>query len=133
MCDAASMFVPVQPTHMVRIKPLGHPLFWVIAPVPLRHHEPCDQQDHQADNENEFEELLRNKALARRLGLNGRARVNREYGAVQMSSVANVNNRPGIKYPESVMASLRSWQRCCLLQLSSSGPIIHTACHCPPR
>ncbi len=33
----------------------------------------------------------------------------REYGAVQMSSVANVNNRPGIKYPESVMASLRSW------------------------
>jgi lipoprotein-releasing system permease protein len=33
----------------------------------------------------------------------------REYGAVQMSGVANVNNRPGIKYPESVMASLRSW------------------------
>src|SRR5579859_3295371 len=33
----------------------------------------------------------------------------REYGAVQMSNVANVNNRPGIKYPESVMASLRSW------------------------
>ncbi|HEX2364855.1 MAG TPA: ABC transporter permease [Bradyrhizobium sp.] len=33
----------------------------------------------------------------------------REYGAVQMSSVANVNNRPGIKYPESVMASVRSW------------------------
>jgi lipoprotein-releasing system permease protein len=33
----------------------------------------------------------------------------REYGAVQMSSVANVNNRPGIKYPESTMASLRSW------------------------
>jgi len=33
----------------------------------------------------------------------------REYGAVQMSSVANVNNRPGIRYPESVMASLRSW------------------------
>jgi lipoprotein-releasing system permease protein len=32
-----------------------------------------------------------------------------EYGAVQMSNVANVNNRPGIKYPESVMASLRSW------------------------
>src|SRR5215472_3873087 len=32
-----------------------------------------------------------------------------EYGAVQMSSVANVNNRPGIRYPESVMASLRSW------------------------
>jgi lipoprotein-releasing system permease protein len=32
-----------------------------------------------------------------------------EYGAVQMSNVANVNNRPGIKTPESVMASLRSW------------------------
>jgi lipoprotein-releasing system permease protein len=32
-----------------------------------------------------------------------------EYGAVQMSNVANVNNRPGIKYPESIMASLRSW------------------------
>jgi lipoprotein-releasing system permease protein len=32
-----------------------------------------------------------------------------EYGAVQMSNVANVNNRPGIKSPESVMASLRSW------------------------
>ena len=32
-----------------------------------------------------------------------------EYGAVQMSGVANVNNRPGIKYPESVMASVRSW------------------------
>jgi lipoprotein-releasing system permease protein len=33
----------------------------------------------------------------------------REYGAVQMSNVANVNNRPGIRYPESMMASLRSW------------------------
>jgi lipoprotein-releasing system permease protein len=33
----------------------------------------------------------------------------REYGAVQMSNVANVNSRPGIRYPESVMASLRSW------------------------
>jgi lipoprotein-releasing system permease protein len=33
----------------------------------------------------------------------------REYGAVQMSSVANVNNRPGLRYPESLMASLRSW------------------------
>jgi lipoprotein-releasing system permease protein len=32
-----------------------------------------------------------------------------EYGAVQMSNVANVNSRPGIRYPESVMASLRSW------------------------
>ena len=32
-----------------------------------------------------------------------------EYGAVQMSNVANLNNRLGIKYPESVMASLRSW------------------------
>ncbi len=33
----------------------------------------------------------------------------REYGAVQMSNVANVNNRPGLRYPESIMASLRSW------------------------
>lgn len=33
----------------------------------------------------------------------------REYGAVQMSNVANINNRPGIRYPESIMASLRSW------------------------
>jgi lipoprotein-releasing system permease protein len=33
----------------------------------------------------------------------------REYGAVQMSSVANVNNRPGLRYPESMMASMRSW------------------------
>jgi lipoprotein-releasing system permease protein len=33
----------------------------------------------------------------------------REYGAVQMSGVANVGSRPGIKNPESVMASLRSW------------------------
>ena len=33
----------------------------------------------------------------------------REYGAVQMSGIANVNNRPGIRYPESVMASVRSW------------------------
>ena len=33
----------------------------------------------------------------------------REYGAVQMSSVVNVNSRPGIKYPQSVMASLKSW------------------------
>jgi lipoprotein-releasing system permease protein len=33
----------------------------------------------------------------------------REYGAVQMSNVANVNSRPGIRYPETVMASLRSW------------------------
>src|SRR6201992_4004095 len=33
----------------------------------------------------------------------------REYGAVQMSNVANVNTRPGIRYPESVMGSLRSW------------------------
>src|SRR5882724_3835246 len=32
-----------------------------------------------------------------------------EYGAVQMSNVTNLNNRPGIKYPESVMGSLRSW------------------------
>ena len=33
----------------------------------------------------------------------------REYGAVQMSNVANINNRPGIRYPDSMMASLRSW------------------------
>ena len=32
-----------------------------------------------------------------------------EYGAVQMSGVANLGSRPGIKYPETVMASLRSW------------------------
>src|SRR6266853_1298682 len=32
-----------------------------------------------------------------------------EYGAVQMSNVTNLNNRPGIRYPESVMASLRAW------------------------
>src|ERR1700733_6961269 len=32
-----------------------------------------------------------------------------EYGAVQMSNVANLNSRPGIRYPEAVMASLRSW------------------------
>ena len=32
-----------------------------------------------------------------------------EYAAVQMSDIANVGKRPGIKYPESVMSSLRSW------------------------
>jgi lipoprotein-releasing system permease protein len=32
-----------------------------------------------------------------------------EYAAVGMSNVANVNRRPGIKYPDSIMASLRSW------------------------
>lgn len=32
-----------------------------------------------------------------------------EYGAVGMTNVANINKRPGIRYPESVMASLRSW------------------------
>jgi lipoprotein-releasing system permease protein len=32
-----------------------------------------------------------------------------EYGAVQLTDVANLNSRPGIKYPETVMASLRSW------------------------
>jgi lipoprotein-releasing system permease protein len=32
-----------------------------------------------------------------------------EYAAVGMSNVANVNRRPGIRYPDSVMASLRSW------------------------
>src|SRR5262245_32294092 len=33
----------------------------------------------------------------------------RDYGAVQMSSVANVGGRRGIKYPDTVMTSLRSW------------------------
>src|ERR1700755_2945189 len=33
----------------------------------------------------------------------------REYGAVQMSGIANVGSRPGIRYPETAMASLRSW------------------------
>src|ERR1700722_11158726 len=32
-----------------------------------------------------------------------------EYAAVAMSNVANVNRRPGIRYPDTVMASLRSW------------------------
>ncbi len=32
-----------------------------------------------------------------------------EYAAVGMSNVANVNKRPGIKYPETIMTSLRSW------------------------
>src|ERR1700742_3574906 len=32
-----------------------------------------------------------------------------QYGAVQMSNVANVNSRPGISHPDSVMASIRSW------------------------
>jgi lipoprotein-releasing system permease protein len=32
-----------------------------------------------------------------------------EYAAVGMSNVANVNRRPGIRYPDAVMASLRSW------------------------
>src|ERR1700760_1840340 len=44
-CDVASMFVPVHPTHMVRVKPLSHPLCGVIAPVTLCHHERGDQQD----------------------------------------------------------------------------------------
>src|SRR5215470_3187609 len=33
----------------------------------------------------------------------------REYGAVQMSNVANVGGRHGIKASQSVIASLRSW------------------------
>jgi lipoprotein-releasing system permease protein len=33
----------------------------------------------------------------------------KEYAAVGMSNVANVNKRPGIKYPETIMTSLRSW------------------------
>jgi lipoprotein-releasing system permease protein len=32
-----------------------------------------------------------------------------EYAAVAMSNVANVNLRPGIRYPDAVMASLKSW------------------------
>jgi lipoprotein-releasing system permease protein len=32
-----------------------------------------------------------------------------EYGAVQMSNVTNLNSRPGIKSPDSVMAALRAW------------------------
>src|SRR5258708_21314611 len=32
-----------------------------------------------------------------------------EYAAVAMSNVANVNPRPGIRYPDAVMASLKSW------------------------
>src|SRR6476660_3396271 len=32
-----------------------------------------------------------------------------EYAAVGMSNVPNVNRRPGIKYPDTVMSSLRSW------------------------
>jgi len=32
-----------------------------------------------------------------------------EYAAVQMSNVANVNRRPGIRYPDAIMTSLRSW------------------------
>jgi lipoprotein-releasing system permease protein len=32
-----------------------------------------------------------------------------EYAAVAMSNVANVNPRPGIRYPDAVMSSLKSW------------------------
>jgi lipoprotein-releasing system permease protein len=32
-----------------------------------------------------------------------------EYAAVGMSNVPNINRRPGIKYPDSIIASLRSW------------------------
>jgi lipoprotein-releasing system permease protein len=32
-----------------------------------------------------------------------------EYAAVAMSNVANVSQRPGIKYPDTIMTSLRSW------------------------
>src|SRR6201981_2881446 len=32
-----------------------------------------------------------------------------EYAAGQLTDVANMNSRPGIKYPETVMVSLRSW------------------------
>jgi lipoprotein-releasing system permease protein len=33
----------------------------------------------------------------------------REYAAVGMSNVANVNRRPGIRYSDTVMTSLRAW------------------------
>jgi len=32
-----------------------------------------------------------------------------EYAAVGMSNVANVNRRPGIRYPDTLIASLRTW------------------------
>src|SRR5271168_4927992 len=32
-----------------------------------------------------------------------------EYAAVAMSNVANVSQRPGIRYPDTIMTSLRSW------------------------
>jgi lipoprotein-releasing system permease protein len=32
-----------------------------------------------------------------------------EYAAVAMSNVVNVSQRPGIKYPDTIMTSLRSW------------------------
>jgi lipoprotein-releasing system permease protein len=32
-----------------------------------------------------------------------------EYAAVAMSNVANVSQRPGLKYPDTIMTSLRSW------------------------
>lgn len=32
-----------------------------------------------------------------------------EYAAVEMSNVANVNRRPGIRYPDAIMTSLKSW------------------------
>src|SRR5882757_10061135 len=44
------MLTAMQPTHMVRIKPLSHPLFWMTAPVKLRRHEPGEQQEGQADH-----------------------------------------------------------------------------------
>jgi hypothetical protein len=47
--SAPSMLV-VQPTHVMRIKPLNHPLSRVIAHVTSRQHEPDDQQDRQADH-----------------------------------------------------------------------------------
>src|SRR5258708_12454808 len=52
-----------------------------------------------------------------------------EYGAVQMSNVTNLNNRPGIKYPESVMASLRSWLPAEVTPSLRTTPTTH---HPPP-
>ena len=43
------MPMAVQPTQMVRVKPLGDSLFWVTAPVKLRRGDPGEQQEGQAD------------------------------------------------------------------------------------
>jgi hypothetical protein len=46
---APSMLM-VQPTHVMRIKPLNHPFSRVIAHVTSHEHEPDGQQDRQADH-----------------------------------------------------------------------------------